>query len=391
MTMARMAVMTGVRKLDIRSYPVPEPEEGQVLIKIEAAAICGSDQHAFNNPIPYQTALGHEFVGKIVKMGRNAGKSILCYDGEVSHGDRIAVYPWLTCGHCKNCLTYGRGTCTVCDTSFFYGGPVSPMGHEEEGWHSSNPDIYPHFKAGYGEYCILFPGTYVWKLPEGMPASVAALLDPMAVAVRGIELAQTQCGVKEEALNINTNACIVGAGPIGIMAGMILKMMGVSSVTMVDGIAAKLEKAKELGAADYIVDFTMHPDRDERTRLINGYTDGGPQLVLQCANTVYAFMDALHYVRRLGTVVEIGNAADYGKTVECNPAALICTKHLRVMGMSANQPGTYDKAFRLLKRYRQYPFDKLFTHTCTLDTLKETLGKMRDPDYIKGVCLFEEK
>lgn len=390
MKTARMAVMTDVKQLEIREYPIPEPEEGQLLIKMEATAICGSDQHIFSNPIAYQTALGHEFVGRVIKMGKNAEKEILCYDGEVKVGDRLAVYPWLTCGHCKNCLTYGRGTCTVCDTSFFYGGPVSPMGHEAEGWHSSNPDIYPHFKAGYGEYCILFPGTYVWKVPEEMPAPIAALLDPMAVAMRGIELAQTQCGVKEEALNTNTNACVVGAGPIGIMAGMILKIMGVNSVTMVDGIKNKLAKAKELGAADYTIDFTEYPDMEEREKLLCKYTDGGPHLVIQCANTVGAFIDALHYARRLGTVVEIGNADDYGKTVTCNPAALICKKHLRVMGMSANQPSTYDKSFQILKRYDKYPFAKLFTHTCTLDTLKETLGKMRDADYIKGVCLYDK-
>ncbi len=387
---ARMAVMTDIRKLEIREYEIPDPEEGQLLIKIEAAAICGSDQHALNNPIPYETALGHEFVGKVVKMGEGASKRIKCFGGALKEGDRIAVYPWLNCGHCGNCLTYGDDVCTVCERSFFYGGPKSPMGHEAEGWHSSNPEIYPHFKAGYGEYCIIFPGTYVWKLPEDMPSPVGALLDPMAVAMRAVELAQTQCGVKEEVLNTSTRACIVGAGPIGILTGMILKIMGAERVIFVDGIEYKLKKVLELGAGDAAVNFKEFPELPDRTEEVRRMTEGGPNLVIQSANTVGAFADALNYVKPMGTVVELGNAADYGATITCNMAALLCAKHLRVMGLSANTSAAYDKAFRLLMRYDRYPFEKLYTHFCTLDSLGDTLGKMRDADYLKGICLFEE-
>lgn len=391
MDTGRVAMIKGVYDLEILEFEIPQIQDDQILIRVEAAAICGSDQHTILHKPPYPTCVGHEFSGKIVQMGKKAEKEILCYNGTLKVGDRIAVYPWITCGHCEPCLTYNRGTCMVCDSSFIYGGAFSPMGKESEGYHSSNPMIYPHFKGGFGDYVVIFPGTYVWKMPEDMSAKKAVLLDPMAVAMRAIEMAQTQCGVKEECLTVTTHACVVGAGPIGMLAGICLKILGVESVTLVDMVEEKLNQAKKLGAADYIVNIKEHPDLTERTAYIRKLTHGGPELVIQCANTVQAFLDALHYVKYLGTVVELGNAADYGSRIECNPAAMICGKHLRVMGMSANQPSTYNKCFHILAHNREFDFEKIFTHECTLDTLLDTMKKMKDPDYTKAICYFNDK
>lgn len=90
----------------------------------------------------------------------------------------------------------------------------------------------------------IFPGTYVWKLPEDMPSEIASLLDPLAVCARAIEMAQTEPGVLGESLNTNTNAVVIGEGAIGIMTAMLLKIMGCRNVILTGHKDEKLKKLR---------------------------------------------------------------------------------------------------------------------------------------------------
>lgn len=96
--------------------------------QLEAASICGTDLHLFEEDPAYPVILGHELCGRVVEMGPDAAKSMRCYTGEVKLSDRICLYPWVVCGTCENCLTYGIGACGVCDNSFVYGVPYESLG-----------------------------------------------------------------------------------------------------------------------------------------------------------------------------------------------------------------------------------------------------------------------
>lgn len=385
---AKLAVFKGPYHIDIESYEVPDVKEDGILIKIEAASICGSDGHGVKMTPDNPCTIGHEFVGRIVKMGSKAKDSIYAFGGPLSVGDRIVPYPWITCGVCPDCLENGNGVCMICENGFCYGGRDT-MGDSKI---TAPVADAPHFKGGFGEYVYIFPGTYVWKVPEDMPSDVATLLDPLAVAVRAIEMAQTESGVLGEALNTNTNAVVIGAGAIGIMTAMILKIMGCKNVIVTDFNAKKLEMAKEISKCDHTIDSSKL-DKDERIKYIKEkLTVGGPNLVIQCANSPAASFEGLEMVKKLGTYIEVGVPFGFGDKQTVDFPNLVFSKNVRINSLVANGPKSFNKAFQLLERHKEYPFEKLITHKFyQLEDLMDNIKKMQDGDYIKGTLILNNE
>ncbi len=223
----KAAVWVGARQLEIREFDVPKAKSDGMVLKMDAAAICGTDGHLFPQDPPYGAVMGHEITGTIVDMGDDANKHMNVFGGPLKEGDRIALYPWITCGKCPACVEHGQGVCTVCDNSFVYGVPYEKLGLEGSKGIDSNVEHAPHFMGGFGEYLYVSPETFVWKIPEDMPSEVAVLLDPTAVAMRAIELAQTCPGTVEESFNSNATVAIIGLGPVGILAAIICRLLGV--------------------------------------------------------------------------------------------------------------------------------------------------------------------
>lgn len=386
----KLAVNTGYYAMEVKEYPVPEPKEDALIIKVETFCICGSDQHfvKLNTPHP-EGVEGHEFMGKIVAMGSRANDFIHCYGGELKVGDRITVYPHITCGKCDSCMTYGDGFCGICDNDFIYGGVFN---QDECDIKNHNADVWPHFKGGFSEYVYIFPGTYVWKVPDDMPSEIAALLDPCAVAMRAVEQVMTPVGGTGEGFSISSKCLIVGAGAISIMTAMILKQMGAQQIIITDFLDEKLEKAKEIANVDIALN-TSKMTTEERILKIKELTGGGADIVINGANHPSSCIESLQMVRKCGYYVEIGNAMDFGAGVisELNIPAVIFEKNAHITSVVANTPACFDRAFTFLKRYKELPFDKLITHRFkTLEEIIPVMKKMRDSDFIKAVCTFEE-
>jgi len=377
METGKLAILSGKRNIDVKNFPVPDVEDDGLLIKVEAASICGTDGHFFNSTPLFPSCLGHEFTGEIVKIGKSANKTIHVFEGPIKLGDRIAVYPWITCGVCNICVKYGPGICGICDNGFLYGAPLETRSNNMN--INTNAEEYPHFKGGFGEYVYIFPGTFVWKIPEEMPSIIATLLDPTAVAVRAIEMAQTEAGVLCESLNTNSKVVIIGAGPIGILTALVLRILGVEKIIITGHRGFRLEKAKQIAYVDETIDVNDN-SIEERVAKIRDITNGGADLVIQCSNHVSGTIEGLQVARKLGTFIEVGTSF-LSYEVKVDLPKLIFSKNLRVLGMVANSPKAFDKAFHLLKRYKKYSFEKLFTHK---------IKKMKDPDYIKGVLIFKK-
>ena len=380
---AKVAVFKGPYDLEISEYPIPDVDDEGILIKIEAASICGSDAHTIKGTPVEPTCIGHEFAGRIAKMGKKANEAMHVYGGPLKVGDRIVPYPWLTCGSCDGCRRHGPGVCMICENGFCYGGSET-IGKSKT---SASVAEFPHFKGGFAEYTYLFPGTYVWKIPDDMPSEIAALLDPMAVAVRAIEMAQTESGVLTEVLNTTTRAVVIGAGAIGTMVALILKIIGVEKDILTNTSEAKLQLAASIARADEAVVLGKYATGD-RVNLIRDVTNGGADLVIQCANTTAASVEGLQMVRKLGTYVEIGVPFGFGTETSVDFPRIVFSKGARIMSLIANNPTSFDRAFRLLKRHRLYSFDRILTHRFhSLGNLLDTMTHFRDPDYLKGVFL----
>jgi threonine dehydrogenase-like Zn-dependent dehydrogenase len=243
---------------------------------------------------------------------------------------------------------------------------------------------------GFAEYAYLFPGTYVWKIPDDMPSEIASLLDPMAVAVQAIEMTRTESGVLTEALNTNSKAVVIGAGAIGTMVTLILKIMGVEKVVLTSNSEPRLQLAANIAHADEAVALGKC-DTGEKVKIIKGLTNGGADLVIQCANTTAASVEGLQMVRKLGTFVEIGVPFGFGHKTTLDFPQIVFSQGARIMSLVANNPTAFDRAFQLLKRHRQYSFEKILTHRfSTLDSLLDTMNQMGDHNYLKGVFLPEK-
>jgi threonine dehydrogenase-like Zn-dependent dehydrogenase len=388
--MAKLAALTGVYEFEVMEFPVPKAMEGSLVIKTEAASICGSDLHDVRVGVKKPRNIGHEFTGRVVELGPRANEQIFCYGGELKVGNRIAIYPWVTCGHCGPCLEYGRGVGGICEKSFIYGG--LDFGADPATGMSNDPYQSPNFKGGFGEYVHIFPGTFVWKVPDDMSPELASLLDPTAVAVRAIELATTEAGVLQEGVTTTTRALVIGAGPIGVLTAMILRYMGVEQLIISDMMPKKLEKAKELTGADAALNVSGMTV-DERIKKVRDMTNGGASLVINCASHPSSSIEALQMARKLGTYIEVGNprAQEELSDVSVNFPGVVFSRNVRITGLVAVYPRTFDRAFRLLKKQDQLPFEKLITHRFSnLQDLAPTMKKMTDEDYLKGTCVFDK-
>ncbi len=387
MLTGKAMVWTDKNELKLTELPIPEVKKDSLLIKNEVAGVCGTDGHLIQEKPPYPAMLCHEIVGRVFQMGSEVHNSINVFGGPLKIGDRITIYPWITCGKCRGCLTYRPGTCTTCDNSFVYGIPYPKLGLSGKETLSSNVNEFPYFKGGFAEYTYIFPNTYVWRVPDDMPNDVAALLDPLAVAVRSIELAQTCPGMLEEAFSTTSTVVVVGSGPVGVLTCLLARIMGVEKIILIGSRQKRLDIAKKIAHVDFTFDY-HELQNFEVIETVKELTHGGADVIFQCANHPEAFIDALEMVRRLGSVIEVGNMVNIGTKIPIDIARLICSKHARIIGMSANHPGSYNKAFHLLMRYKDIPFSEIFTHRSNIEGVFELLKKMHDEDYMKGIMVL---
>ncbi|MGI6236362.1 MAG: zinc-dependent alcohol dehydrogenase [Candidatus Excrementavichristensenella sp.] len=381
----RAAVMTKKHTIEVWNVPMPKCGEDGMIIKIEAADICGTDLHLFQEDPMYPFVPSHEICGKIVEMGPKAAASMRCYTGTPKVGDRIALYPWVVCSTCENCLTYGIGACGICENSFVYGVPYETLGFGGAPIRSNNVNEAPYLKGGFAEYMYVFPGTFMWQIPGNMPSNVAALLDPMAVAMRGIELAMRAPGIFEDSFNLGSTALIIGDGPVGTLTATIARNLGVKHVLISGFSDYKLALAQKISGADETINVLKQPI-DERRKTVCGYSRrDGADVVFQCAGSSHAFRDGIDLLKTVGTMVEVGNITK-GHSIQFDPAADLTSKHATYIGMSVNTAKTFDKAYQMLLKFKTLGLDEIFTHRSTLDTLGATIAKGTDPDYLKGWC-----
>ncbi len=250
--------------LVVEETPVPEPGEGQILVKVEACGVCHTDLHAANGDWPVKPEPpfipGHEGVGHVAAIGRGARAA-------VREGDRVGV-PWLhtACGHCSYCCT---GWETLC--------------HDQQNTGYS-------VNGGFADYVLADP-AYVGHLPDGLDFAPAA-----PVLCAGVTVYK---GLKETEARPGEWVVISGVGGLGHMAVGYAKAMGLH-VAAVDVRNDKLSLARDLGA-DIAVDATDQDAVAEATRSI-----GGAHAALVTAVAPEAFAQALGMLRRRGTMTLVG-------------------------------------------------------------------------------------
>ena len=282
----KVAVMEGIGKIGFTERDIPVPKDDEVLVKLEYVGICGSDLHYYESGaigdyvVKPPFVLGHEPGGVVVEVGKN-----------VSHlkvGDRVALEPGKTCGHCEFCK---EGKYNLCPYVIFFATP--PV-----------DGVFQEYVAHEADLCF--------KLPDNVSTLEGALIEPLAVGFHAAIQGDAHLGQK---------AVVMGSGCIGLVSMMALKARGVSEVYVVDIMEKRLDKAMELGA-----DGVINGAKEDVVSKVMELTGGkGADLVIETAGTEITTRQAISLTKKGSTIVLVG----YSKSGEMTlPMSLALDKEL---------------------------------------------------------------
>jgi L-iditol 2-dehydrogenase len=259
----------------------PDPSHGEVSVRIHAVGLCGSDMHWYKDgrigeiPAAYPQVLGHEPAGEIVAIGPGVH--------DFSTGDRVALEPSLTCGHCEFCLL---GQHNHCIRTIFMSGPQAP--------------------GMFREYVTL-PASNCTRVPPQIDYAHATLLEPLAVMMHMLELCEIRVG---------DTVAVTGAGPIGMLCAAIAKAAGASQVFIADPLAYRLKLATKMGA-DIAIDTSTH-------KLVETVLDAtrgrGADVVLEAAGAPEAVNSAIRMAAPGATVMLIGILSELNPQIDVHAA-----------------------------------------------------------------------
>jgi threonine dehydrogenase-like Zn-dependent dehydrogenase len=265
----KVAVYKGVRNVVLEDRPKPVAAPGQAIVKVEYCGICGTDVHAYKEAGMCEPPVifGHETVGTVAEIGAGVTSCKV--------GDRVAVGPPGNCGECHNCL---NGRASICTKGFLL-----------------TTGITSHTDGGYAEYLLVRnPAKMLIQIPANLSFEEAVLFDVVGTSFHGIRRSNFKLG---------DNVVVIGTGPIGLSAIMLLKMAGAGKLIVVVRSEAKAKIAKEYGA-DVVVDQTKVKDLAAEVRSLTG--GKGADITFESAGAPESFNNALQITRSGGQVMLVG-------------------------------------------------------------------------------------
>lgn len=269
------AVLHGLGDLRVQTVPVPQPGPMEVLVKVYACAICGTDPTVVNKgwtgmPAYGTFTPGHEYSGQIVAVGPNVK--------DFKIGDRIAIESHKGCGYCMNCK---RGRYTIC---LNYGKPET--GHRHYGFTTN---------GGYAQYVVNNVST-LYKVADNISYEEAALVTTAACVHYALDNIGGFMG--------GETVAVLGPGPIGLMAVQLAKALGAGTVFLTGTRESRLAVGKQLGA-----DVTINVNEQDPVKVIKEATDGlGVELVIECSGAPHAVEQAYEMVMRGGRLSFVGDS-----------------------------------------------------------------------------------
>ncbi len=298
-------VLSAYEELAVEEVPSPVAAADEVLVRVEACGICGSDVHGYDGTsgrrIP-PIVMGHEAAGIIAAVGKDVK--------DYAVGDRVTFDSTVYCGHCEYCL---RGEVNLCDNRQVVG--VSCGDYRREG--------------AFAEL-VRVPERILYKLPESLSFAEAAMLEAVSVALHAVRVTQLRGGER---------ALVIGAGMIGLLTLQAAKAAGCSHVMVADVDATRLELAKASGA-----DAVLLASGSELLSAVMEKTGGrGVDVVFEAVGRNETVSSAIDVVRKGGTVTLIGNITPEVKL----PLQKVVSREIRLQGTAASA-GEYPRAMELM-------------------------------------------
>ncbi len=293
---------------------IPDIKGDEVLIKVIRIGICGSDIHVYHGKhpyTPYPVIQGHEFSGKVVKVGKNIKK--------IKEGDKVVVQPQVVCGECYPCK---HGRYNVCDS-------LKVMGFQTEGCAKE------YFKIEEAK---------VIKIPESMSYDEGALVEPLAVACHALRRSEMELKDKK--------IIILGAGTIGNLVAQASKAKGAAKVMITDISKFRLNLAKECGI-DIVLDVSKYDLSEE---IVKEFGAERADLILECIGFQATINNAINNARKGSDIIVVGV---YPEEVGVN-MGFIQDRELRLIGTLMYREEDYLDAIELIAN-KKVKTDKLIT------------------------------
>lgn len=338
----RVTYLLGPEHIELREEPVPEPGDGEILVRIRAATTCGTDVKVFRRGghprmLRVPTAFGHEFAGEVAELGPGVTG--------FQPGDRVAVVNSAPCGRCAYCDADRENLCR--DLRYING--------------------------AFAEY-ILIPRRFVeastHRLDAGLPYEVATLLEPLACVVHGIDVCD---------LGDGSEVLVYGGGPMGLLLTSVLAVGG-HRVVVADPNPGRLEVARTLGGADTV---QVARDGGESERLRTFSTDGdGFDCAVDATGVPAVWEDALGCVRP-GGVVNFFGGCPPGTRIPLD-TTLVHYSELAIKGTYHHRPATVSRALDMLSRGTLDP-RPLLSAEMPLEGLEKALRSMMAKEALKVV------
>ena len=375
---AKAAVLVAPGKYELQELPIPDLEEGALLMKVEMSGICGTDKHTYIGEVkqyagaeaemdtPFPIIQGHENVGTVAKITKTAARSIEFYGQKLAEGDRIVMCPDIVCGKCFYCRNVH---------GFLWCAGMRSYGN------SFTSAKLPYLVGGWAEYIYLRPDSFVYKANPALTPRELVLTEVLCITC-SMDKVKEISSYSNEGFNSGDTLVVQGVGPIGMLHMIKARIMGAGDIIVTDKSNYRLKMALEFGA-----DVALNVDKtsaDERLAKVGELTSGrGADMVLEMTNSPHAFVEGINLLRRGGTMLEMGNFTDTGE-VAINVHRHICSKNIRLLGLTNHPITGYGPSMKLMEKYRdKYPFEKLVTHQFALEGVDKAMKIAMSPESMK--------
>ncbi len=331
----RAAVLVGAGDLRIEDRPAPQPGPGEVLVRVQAVGVCGSDTHYYEHGrigrfvLDAPLVLGHEASGVVVQTGAGTqGPPV---------GQRVSIEPGVPDLSCPQCLA---GRYNLCPAMRFF--------------------ATPPVDGAFAEL-VAVHAAFAHPVPDGVSENAAALLEPLSVGIWACRKGSVTAG---------SRVLITGAGPIGLVCLQVALAAGATEVVVSDVNPARLALAQQLGASTVL---------DARTAQL-GDLNRPPQVLLECSGYPPVISEAIRALDRAGRAVLVGMGGDEIAL----PLAVVQERELEVTG-TFRYANTWPAAIALVAAGR-VDLDRLVTGTYPLEQVEQALTASRqDPAAVKAI------
>lgn len=298
----KAAVYVSKDTIEIQDLPIPKPGVGEILLKVSACGICGTDCHILAGEVPLAkppVVLGHEICGTVAELGKGVSS--------LKVGDNICVDPVIGCGVCVSCK---QGMTNLCDAPTIIGYKLP---------------------GGFEEYTLV-PESHAYRIDSSVGIEGGVLSETLACVLHGYDRLNLKAG---------SSAMILGAGCVGLLWTELLRKSPITTLIQTDVIDFRVNLAEELGA-----ELVLNPKKEDLKKAVLNALPGGVDYLIDATGEAAPIQEALPLVRKGGTVMLFG-VCPSDQTLAIQPFEMF-NRELTVLG-SKMPPATLERASRLIE------------------------------------------